>query len=101
MPYTYEPSNLSPVTFSCGAIVKINDKSVGKTFSKKILAPKWASNIKNNAGLLDAYAAEGASITLLRLSVQDVLEISRKFPETGEYLSELNRTSEAGLDHRH
>jgi CPA1 family monovalent cation:H+ antiporter len=37
--------------------------------------------------------------TLLRLKAQDVLEISRRFPEIGEYLNELKQDREGGLDH--
>jgi hypothetical protein len=39
--------------------------------------------------------------TLLRLAAQDVIEISRQFPEIGEYLNELKQNREGGLDHQH
>jgi CPA1 family monovalent cation:H+ antiporter len=38
--------------------------------------------------------------TLLRLTAQDVMEISRQFPEIGEYLNELKQNREGGLDHQ-
>ncbi|MCP4764814.1 MAG: cyclic nucleotide-binding domain-containing protein [Gammaproteobacteria bacterium] len=38
--------------------------------------------------------------TLLRLTAQDVMEISRQFPEIGEYLNELKQDREGGLDHQ-
>jgi len=39
--------------------------------------------------------------TLLRLTAQDVMEISREFPEIGEYLNELKQNREGGLDPQH
>jgi len=36
--------------------------------------------------------------TLLRLTAQDVMDISRQFPEIGEYLNELKHNREGGLD---
>ncbi len=38
--------------------------------------------------------------TLLRLTAQDVMDISRQFPEIGEYLNELKQNREGGLDYR-
>jgi len=39
--------------------------------------------------------------TLLRLTAQDVIEISRQFPEIGDYLNELKQNREGGLDPQH
>jgi len=36
--------------------------------------------------------------TLLRLTAQDVMEISRQFPEIGDYLNELKQNREGGLE---
>ena len=67
-----------------------------------------AEKAGKNPGSVRAFGASGSETvtaqhtrTLPRLTAQDVIEISRQFPEIGEYLNELKQNREGGLDHQH